>query len=85
MYHGTAIRCRYHIVLASLSTTGGRNAAIELLRCDQKSNGSILSQFVVSVEPTVEATRSGNMSVAEHTPFLSLRTKRPVTLTQDSL
>ncbi len=57
MYHGKAARRRNNIVLALLSTIGGRNAAIGLLRYAQQSNGSILSQFVVSVTSGVEATR----------------------------
>ena len=65
MYHGKATRCRYHIVLASISTIGGQNAAIGLLRYAQQPNGSILSQFVVSVTSRVEAPRSGILVVAE--------------------
>ena len=71
MYHGKAARCRYNIVLASLSTIGGRNAAIGLLRYAQQSNGSILSQFVVSVTSGVEATRCGNVVVAEQSEAIS--------------
>ena len=57
VHHGKTTSYWYHIVVPCFPPFEGDDAAIGLLRYAQQPNGSILSEYEISVTSFVEATR----------------------------